>query len=73
MEQINGLLEMTIQEEFTVSKGLLWLRHGDSLKTQRKENVRHWKPGPKDRDGRRLSACCSELEIVRKGVRLNCN
>jgi hypothetical protein len=27
---------------------LLWLRNGDSSETERKENVRRWKPLPED-------------------------
>jgi hypothetical protein len=55
--------------EFTVSQELLWLRHGDSSWTQRKGNVRRWKPLPeawwRDSRLRRLSTCCSEKYSVK--------
>jgi hypothetical protein len=62
MEQNKELLETIIRDEFTVSEELLWLRHGDSSRTQSNGNVCRWKPVPEGfwRDSGRLSACCSE-------------
>jgi hypothetical protein len=62
-----GLLEIWIWAtvEFAMNQELLWMKHGDSSGTQRKGNVRRWKPLPEDhwRESRpsRFSAYYREL------------
>jgi hypothetical protein len=65
--QVEAVLEDEVSE-CTMSQDFLWLWRGDSSGTQRKGNVRHWKPVPDDwwwdSRPRRLSATYSYLQTA---------